>query len=256
MKRSHSPNSLSSLAQRSHPELEARKQEILDGLEAGTIELKPFYWDLRNRIIRPWETVQTSRYFWYRWTPVLGPTYTVIIINFRLLCAEQDSKEGDPGRLVVPHAKLAELSGLSAPTIKRQLAPRTFRDPSKWFLPLFLSPYKRYVYDPKMRKKIRDTNGYKVAMDDPLLPQDKKLLRGLYAEEEISQMIRDGVVDLHKYSEFKHNRPKDQIDLQVQDQIDLQVQIRTDPGPKDQIDLQVQDQIDLQVQPITIKGQS
>lgn len=246
-------------------EFEAKKQEILENLEAGTVELRPFYWDLRNRIVRPWDTVQTTRYFWFRWIPIIGPSYTLIIINFRLLCADQPLEEGGSNRLIVPHAKLAELCGLSLPTIKRALAPRTFRDASTWFLPLFLRPYQRYLYDQNSRKKVRAPNGYEVAMDDPLLPEDEQSLHGIYAEEEVRRLIKEGVVDLRKYAELQSNRPKYQIDTQVargpkyqfdtqvpQDQIDTQVNLLKLQEPaksQDQIDTQVE-QIDTQVQPI------
>jgi hypothetical protein len=235
----------------------AAKQELLEGLEAGTVEFQPFFWDLRNQFIRSWEQVQTTRYFWRKWTPVLGPTYTVIIINFRLLCADRASEHQGTNKLVVSHTELSELTGISLPSIKRMLAPRTVSTAACWFLPLFLQPYRRYTYDPQMRKKVRAPNGYRVAMDDPLLPEDEELLRGQYAEEEIRQMIRSGVVDLNKYAEIRSNSsPKDQFDPQVarpKDQFDPQVADR----PKDQFDPQVpKDQIDPQVQPLVIARNS
>ncbi len=207
------PASTSPAEERRSPEIEARKQEIIKSLESGSVELKPFYWDLRNRIVRPWETIQTSRYFWFRWSPVLGPTYTVIVINLRLLCAERSSERGgfdtsdEHDKLAVSHTELAELTGINVHSIKRMLATRTFRSPENWFLSQFMKPYQRYEYDPKKGKKVRAPNGYQVAMDDPLLPEDEEALRGLYAEEEIQNLIKEGVVDLKKYAELRSSHP-------------------------------------------------
>ncbi len=263
MKRAPTSTAPSPLPEEGDVEFEAKKQEILEDLEAGTIELRPFYWDLRNHIVRPWDTVQITRYFWYRWIPIIGPSYTLIIVNFRLLCADQPQEEGDSNRLVVPHAKLAELCGLSLPTIKRSLAPRTFRDPSTWFLPLFLRPYRRYLYDPNKRKKVRAPNGYQVAMDDPLLPEDEVALRGIYAEEEVRRLIKEGVVDLRKYAELKGSRPKYQFDTQVPPRPKYQFDTQVPPRPKYQSDTQVPPrpkyQFDTQVNPLkslkTAEGQ-
>jgi len=182
--------------------IETLRAEITAGLAQGTIEIKPFYWDLRSRVIRPWETVQTTRYFWYKWRPVLGPTYTLLLMDLRILAAEA-LEHGPTQALSVTQDELARRAGLSRPTVERHLSPSAFKDSKRWFLSKFVKPYHRYEYNEEKRRKVRAPNGYEVALDDPLLPEDEERLRGLYAEQEIQELLRQGVVDFTRYAELR-----------------------------------------------------
>lgn len=188
--------------------VEALRAHIEAELAAGRLAVKPFYWDLRNEIIRPWETVPPqSRYFWAKWKPTLGWAYTDIIVDLRLLLAESRGST----EVVVSHEELAKRHGVSVATIERLLCPAAFRDPDRWFLRFFLRIVPRYQYDPVRRKKVRVSNAYEVAMDDPLLPEDEQVIQGRYTQEEIRALLRQGVVDLAKYASLRSSSPSPQL---------------------------------------------
>lgn len=143
------------------------------------VALTPFYWDLRNEVVRPWENAGSliTHYFWNRWQPILGPSYTVLIIELRLLAA--NAADGAP--IIVPHQRLADRTGLTLRTVQRLLSPAAFQE--RWFLPRFLRVETRYR--PKGRQRVRAPNSYFVAIDDPLHPDDDARLRDVAEREQI-----------------------------------------------------------------------
>lgn len=157
----------------------------------ASLSLSPFYWDLRNKVVRPWDNVGqlVSKYFWRRWQPLLGSDYTVLIIQLRVLAA--DPACGGQA-VVVSHQELAESTGQSLRAIQRLLSPATLRKPELWFLGRFLRIENRYSYDPATRKKVRIANAYAVAIDDPLHPEDEDGLNIQLARREQSDLRAQG----------------------------------------------------------------
>ena len=127
--------------------------------------LEPFFWNDRNRAIRPWAQIGVSLYFWQRWVPLLGPQYTVIIIDLRIRATQQTDDA-----VVVSNADLATTTGLSQRTIERLLAPSRFTPESilTQFLMKHALPKGPRVYS----RPSRTRTVYRVAMDDPLHPED------------------------------------------------------------------------------------
>lgn len=126
------------------------------------IELHPFYHDLRNEIVQPKDVIVESKYFWDKWKPRLGPTLTVIVMELRRRCY-YNSKTGEKRDYCWPSLKfIADACGVSVDTIQREL--------KKPEAKLFIKVEARY------NEKGRISNLYHVAMDDPLLPEDKDKL--------------------------------------------------------------------------------
>ena len=161
----------------------------------SSLQLSPFYWDLRNRVTRPWDCVGqlVSKYFWRRWKPILGPEYTMLIIELRLQAAELDASSSGAPVVQVSHQDLADRTGLSLRKIQRLLSPSTMRRPENWFLGKFLRVESRYVYDEALKKKIRVANTYAVAIDDPLHPEDEEAIGMQVAQREQQDLQAQGL---------------------------------------------------------------
>jgi len=185
------------------------------------IELQPFYHNLRNEIIKPKNVIVETKYFWDNWKPKLGPTLTVIIMELRRRCY-YNSETGEKRNYCWPSLQtIADSCGVSISTVKRELK----RSEAK----LFVRVEPRYRYDKELNKKIRTSNIYYVAMDDPLLPEDKEDLEGKLKE----------IIDMEKKQSESDSAPKDQIDLQGQMQSRSTSSNNSNEGrdsPKDQID--------------------
>lgn len=178
-----------------------------EGVAAATAqaEIHPFYYDLRNKLLKPWDTYPLSKYFIRKWMPILGPTYTQIVITFRDLAAETVAK-GEGEGISVSFDELARRTQIPPRTLERHLSPRVFEARETAFLTKFLRPKTRYVYEPSLGRKVRAPNAWEVALDDPLLPDDEETLRTLCTDQEIQDLLRKGVVDLSRYAELKRAR--------------------------------------------------
>jgi len=187
---------------------EERKREIKDKLTDAQIEIQPFYYDLRNKIVQPKNVVVESKYFWDKWKPRLGPNLTVIIIELRRRCY-YNPETGEKRDYCWPSLKtIASSCGISVSTLQRELK----RPEAK----LFIRIEPRYIYNEKIGRMSRTTNIYYVAMDDPLLPEDKESLKDKIAEQIIEKegLRRDFEQDKKSKSgsESKH---KGQIDHHI-----------------------------------------
>jgi len=130
------------------------------------IELSPFYHDLRNEIVEPKNVIVESKYFWDKWKPRLGPTLTVIIMELRRRCY-YNPETGERRNYCWPSLKfLAEACGIGEKTIERELD----RPEAKFFVRIEARGKRNGG------KGGRTSNKYYVAMDDPLLPEDKEKL--------------------------------------------------------------------------------
>ncbi|MFH0931211.1 MAG: hypothetical protein V1890_04680 [Candidatus Zixiibacteriota bacterium] len=133
------------------------------------IELQPIYLDLKNEITNPEKVVVVSHYFLDNWAPRLGPTLTLLILRLRKYCYFNKITKEKRDWCYPKHDTLAEDIGVSRYTIIRELQ-RPIAD-------YFIKREKRYTYDPRTKKKVRTSDMYHITMDDPLLPEDEKILK-------------------------------------------------------------------------------
>jgi len=178
--------------------------------EAAEFSFSPIYWDERNAIIKPWDVLPVTQYFLLKWTPILGPVYSLIILHLRAICFKQMNINESLPLISISYEEIADLCGISIRSVNSYLGERAFR--RNWFLKLFINPIRQYVYDPVIKKKIRISNQYRVYLDEPLLPEDEEILRDRLKKEEIQKLIKEGVVDFRKYVEVldKHKKSDDQ----------------------------------------------
>lgn len=141
----------------------------------GPIELSVVHESPKAAITRPWQHVGVTltSYFWRRWKPVLGPDYTILILDLRILVAEQLGQGNVPtsGKVTVQvdRRDLAERTGLSLRTIERLLSPGALAAEP---VASFLTSKAQYAYDEGLGKKVRTANAYTISMDDPVHPDD------------------------------------------------------------------------------------
>ena len=144
------------------------------------IELEPFYYDIRNKIINPRSIIQETRYFWNKWKPLLGPVLTILVMDLRSRCY-LNLKTGEKRDYCSPSCnEIANACGVSYRTVKSYLGKSFIK--SHPYLHLFLRTEFKYMYNEIYKKKVRVSNIYYVAMDDPLIPEDEKQLT-ILAEE-------------------------------------------------------------------------
>ncbi|HLH29092.1 MAG TPA: helix-turn-helix domain-containing protein [Acidimicrobiales bacterium] len=169
-----------------------RLDALIERLRHERLEVLPFYHDLRNQIVRPFNVHVETRYFFRRWKPTLGPILTLLIMELRDRCY-YNPRTGERRDYCWPsQEELARALGVSVRTIIRTLQSPLARK--------FIRIQHRYRYDPALGKKVRTSSAYLVAMDDPLLPEDEDALTRLAAErllaEETAQRNRLMTPDL------------------------------------------------------------
>ncbi len=144
--------------------------------------LDPFYWDLRNKVIAPERSLAVTFYFLDRWAPILGADYTAAILQFRRLAQESPTR----GEVEISQAELADRLGVSRRKFQRLFAPACFLDPDSWFLPLFVRLEHRWVKSSSTGRAHQAPNVYRIAIDDPLHPEDETELLPRLAPREHS----------------------------------------------------------------------
>jgi len=154
---------------------EKRKEQLLGSLTMDQIKLQPFYYELKNEIIEPDKVVVATQYFWDKWAPLLGPTLTVLVVRLRRYCYYNKLTKEKRDWCYPKQETLAKEIGVSADTVQRELK----REVATYFI----TRKPRYIYSKKMGKKIRTSDMYYIAMDDPLIPKDEKRLVVLTAEK-------------------------------------------------------------------------
>src|SRR5579875_3452168 len=158
-----------------HVEPTGRLDALIERLRHERLEVLPFYHDLRNQIVRPFNVHVETRYFFRRWKPTLGPILTLLIMELRDRCY-YNPRTGERRDYCWPsQEELARALGVSVRTIIRTLQSPLARK--------FIRIQHRYRYDPVLGKKVRTSSAYVVAMDDPLLPEDEPKLTRLVAEQ-------------------------------------------------------------------------
>ena len=144
-----------------------------------SIELQPFYHDVKNTIVQPKQVVVGTRYFWERWAPRLGPTLTVIIVRLRMHCYYNQATQERRDWCFPTQQPLAEEAGVSRWTVMRELKRQEARQ--------FIRVQYRSKYDPARRQTVRISSLYHVAMDDPLVEEDRGKAAALLAAGAILQ---------------------------------------------------------------------
>lgn len=144
-------------------------KELKDGLEDKLLDLKPYYLEARNEIVEPGDITVVTQYFMKKWVSRLGPTLSLLIIRLRMYCYynKQTREKRDwcfPGQ-----ETLAKDIGVSYKTIARELKKEIAKN--------FIKREARYIYNQELRKKVRTTDTYYIAMDDPLIAEDEELLK-------------------------------------------------------------------------------
>lgn len=209
-------------------------------------KLLPFYHDLRNEIVQPDKIVVATQYFWTRWAPRLGPTLTALIVCLRRHCYYNRITQERRDWCFPEQATLAREIGVdTTKTIRAAL--------SHPLAAYFVRREARYVYDPQRGKKVRTSDRYYVAMDDPLTPEDEALLAVRAAE----RLAREGRLTEMILPEPGAMGPRAKDTTSLADAsrtpeptvtpIDRprSARARKDRSPKDQKDLQVKERAPL-----------
>jgi hypothetical protein len=181
------------------------------------IKLLPFYYDLKNSIIEPDKIVVSTQYFWDNWVPLLGPTLSVLIIRLRRYCYYNKITKEKRDWCYPDQIKLAKEIGVSADTVQRELN----RDIAKHFV----TRKSRYIYNETLKKKVRASDIYYIAMDDPLMSEDENKLAVMAAERILSQ-----------HMEKQQIIPKCQNDTQVKEK-----SVNTPPKPQNAVQVSKKD---------------
>jgi DNA-binding XRE family transcriptional regulator len=148
-------------------------------LRPAQILLLPFYHELANEIKNPDRVRIQTEYFWRHWAPKLGPTLAVLVITLRSYCYYNKLTKEKRDWCFPEQETLAREIGVSRRTVIREL-----QNPLASY---FIRREPQYRYDPQMKKKMRTSDLYHVAMDDPVAPQDEGRLVVLAAERILRQ---------------------------------------------------------------------
>ena len=113
----------------------------------------------------------------FNWLPHLKPSGAMVYIAARQLCFE-NSKQG---WFTCNQDTLARNGGLGRSGCKDALArPATT---------LLIRKQHRYFYDPRLGKRVNDTNRYTVLLDLPLAPRDRRGLNSLLRQARINTVL-------------------------------------------------------------------
>jgi len=147
------------------------------------IELQPFYHDVKNTIVQPKQVVVGTRYFWEKWAPRLGPTLTVLIVRLRMHCYYNQATQERRDWCFPTQQTLAQEAGISRWTVMRELKRPEARQ--------FVRVQYRSRYDPTRHQTVRISSLYHVAMDDPLIEEDRGKAAALLATDHLLQQAED-----------------------------------------------------------------
>jgi len=202
-------------------ELLRRFAELPPEKARGQIALLPYYHQLENEITKPNQGIFVTRYFQTRWRPSLGPEGSSIVLAMRLLADKAD------GTTVARQETIAQVSGVSLRSLKRWLSENEDAVASmseawraQWRLlhAYFLkTKTARYLIrrEGNLSRAKRTTSLYKVAMDDPVHPDDEGKLFVKAAE----RIIQDEAEKAGKPLENQGSSYKGQVGPHRQKQI-------------------------------------
>ncbi|MBV9852089.1 MAG: hypothetical protein JO250_20685 [Armatimonadetes bacterium] len=131
----------------------------------SVITLSPFYHSAVNAVTEPNRLVFCSRYLVERWSRLLGGTGLQILLYLRAHCYH-DRRTGEcRNHWQVSRAEIAGAVGVSEATVKRELAHNAA-------LRRFVEPQQEYRLGGGRGGVRRDSNSYRIAMDDPVHEED------------------------------------------------------------------------------------
>jgi hypothetical protein len=138
-----------------------------------------------NEIVEPDKYVSCSRYFVRRWMPLLGGVATQVVLALRSL-GYHNVKTGEKrDGIEIEFPELAELVGVSVPTLKRLLhADEATGVLTNDVLARFVTKDRQYWRDPVTNRVLRSANVYRVKMDDPLHEDDEARLNEILRSRE------------------------------------------------------------------------
>jgi DNA-binding transcriptional regulator YhcF (GntR family) len=194
---------------------ESIKRQIAEalGLDYEKAKLEPYYQDIKNEIIQPDNVTVTTKYFWTRWAPVLGPVATCLILRLRQYCY-YNRLTGEKREYCWPSqtSLAAEVGIKDKKTVQKAILLLESHG--------FVKREPNYRYDPIQRKKVRSTDTYYISMDEPLVEEDKVQLL-IKTAERIVQNKANSLEDMTV-------SPKGRISPQVDAPVD-------NPRPKGKI---------------------
>lgn len=177
------------------------------------IELEGFFLHARNEIIQPDRYVSSTKYFWDKWAPELGPNLTILIMQLRKHCFHNRHTGEKRDSIRFSLTNLSKECGLSERTIRREL--------SKTISKKFIKIHPHYKYDETLRKKVRYPNIYQVAMDDPIHSSDEHKLLQHSEKKEALEEVEKTINDLPAKLTFRSKKdvdnsgPTGQIDRHI-----------------------------------------
>jgi hypothetical protein len=162
-------------------EVELQQEELeLEGVRVRTY----------NEIVEPDKVFVGTQYFRRKWLPLLGRTAWLLILELRQRCyyrPKQPDKSRDTCKVTL--AELGAAVGVSERTVYRELFPLP-KDPEKWpkdkkklaeakakaalvgeFI-LETTTVRRYSF--RRGREVNETTLWKVRLDEPLTPEDRK----------------------------------------------------------------------------------
>lgn len=170
------------------PDLQAL--ETIEAIEAIAADLTPerlvilpFYHELRTSIVKPERVKLQTEYFWQRWVPLLGPVRSLIVMRMRQYGYYNRQTKELRDECAKTYDEIAASVGISTRSLERYFESepdpaggpyRVLKDP---LLARFIRLRHQYVWRPGKSAPERTTNEYKIAMDEPLTPEDEAALR-------------------------------------------------------------------------------
>ena len=156
-----------------------------NGGVSSDLIVSPFYHSAVNAITRPNQATWCSDYFIDRWMPLLGNEGTRIVLALRRR-GYNNRKTGEKREEIkMDRAELSAMVGCSEDTITREMGTnkKSGRPHNPW-LHLFVRKFEHKKRDPRTGKLWQEINGYFVAMDDPVHPDDWPLVAAYVQERE------------------------------------------------------------------------
>ena len=181
------------------------KTKVLGRLDFEKAKIEPYYQDIKNEIIQPDSVAVSTKYFWTKWVPVLGPVATCIVLRLRQYCY-YNRITGEKREYCWP----------SQITLASEVGIKDKKTVNKAIKLLegygFVRREPNYRYDPARKKKVRSTDTYYISMDDPLTEEDKSELVVKTAERIVATKA--------KSIDNKEILPKGKISPQVNEDVD------------------------------------
>lgn len=162
---------------------ERKKQALAQRLTMREIQVEPWYLDVRGEVVKPDQVTVTTKYFWTRWVPKLGPLATCLLLRLRQYCYFNRATGEKRDWCYPSQETLAEELGIqNRKTIMEAL--------KRLEAVGFVRREKQYRYDAASRRQVRTTDKYFILMEDPIAPEDEPQAFVLAAERMLIEAPR------------------------------------------------------------------